>query len=210
MIRRKNFLSIVAMLTMCAMLVTFGMPVIASAALTEEAIIEIADEYVYFDSSSNRYVLDQNIRNVLSRSQVSVVEDKLKLSNINLADFIRESKDESLDDDISLSVADAHGNAKTLKQGRVSKGYGVTSVTLYWNYANIKLNRDHARLAFGSALVIAGAVITKGTGHSIITDLLGVWSAFLIPHGIWFHYNYFYGALSQGVYYKGITKAGWQ
>lgn len=84
-----------------------------------------------------------------------------------------------------------------------TRSYGKTSISVYWNYARIYLNRDWATGIRNGSIGVAGFLAgkipnpyTAGAAAAVIAILGGL----NINNGIWIDYNYF----------TGVNKWGWQ
>lgn len=148
---------------------------------------KIANPYVSFNTTNNQFVLNTNIKNVVTDSEFKSIEAQITATN----NAIRKS----LQSSDSVIVEDPKDNAFTItdSNNNLVKAAGKTDIKFHWNYTRIYLSKSTLKTAVAVGAVVGGVYAPA----KIIQAACGIVGLNVnkITSGIWFDYNYTVGAL---------------
>lgn len=143
------------------------------------------EQFIHFNEQSEEFILDEQAINIIGIENFNLAQQMVTKTNQQIAIAKQ-------DNSAVIWVQDTDGNEICVTPYQ-TMAYGKNDVQFHWNYARIFLNKGTVQ-AIGAGLSIGGIWVPEPIVSKVAASL-GVGIA-LIPHGIWFDYNYFIGVLT--------------
>lgn len=150
----------------------------------EDDIVEISNNYIFFDNTINKFIIDNNLKTKINNDDFEKVSNQVDATNRNINLALTEA---NFDTEVSISN---NGVDEILKYS-LSRGAGKSYVTYHWNYARIRISAGALRGALSVGFAI-GSVYAPAKAVQAACAVAGLGTG-QIKHGIWFDYNYFTG-----------------
>jgi len=150
-------------------------------------LVDVVNSYVSFNHDMNKFVLDKNVKHVVTVHELNLIKDQINTTNKAISKSLTGTND--------VTVVDSDNNEFKINDGQNMSisGAGKTDIVFYWNYARIYLSKGTLQTAIGAGAVVGG-VYAPAKIVAAACGIVGL-SAGHITSGIWFDYNYFVGVL---------------
>jgi hypothetical protein len=140
---------------------------------------KIANPYVSFNTTNNQFVLNTNIKNVVTDSEFKSTEAQITATNNAIRKSLQSSDNVIVEDpkDNAFTITDSNNN--------LVKAAGKTDIKFHWNYACIYLSKPTLK----TAVAVVGGVYAPAKIIQAACGIVGL-NVNKITSGIWFDYNY--------------------
>lgn len=147
-------------------------------------IVDVANDYVYYDTDTNSFALNSSALLVLSQNDIDQINSQINQTNFQIKEAIN-------DPSVNVYAVSPSGEEYNVSTSML-RANGVNSVSFQWNYARVKLSGNTLR-NLGAGITLGGIWIPHPVASKVCSSLGVAISA--ATNGVWFDYNYAIGVL---------------